>query len=114
MKLRLARSLQLVDPSPIGIGNRDTGGLKNKHSVDKDNVLDPTIPLPVFFSYVRLSVTEGKYRMVRRILHNAGHSVMSLHRVRYGQVYLRELEEGEVRFCTSEEARWARALTSKT
>ncbi len=35
-------------------------------------------------SSVRLTVTEGKYRMVRRILHNAGHSVIALHRRRYG------------------------------
>jgi 23S rRNA pseudouridine2605 synthase len=38
------------------------------------------------FSYVRIVVTEGKYRMVRRILHNAGHSVICLHRSRYGGV----------------------------
>lgn len=35
-------------------------------------------------SLVRLSVTEGKYRMVRRMLHNAGHSVLALHRISYG------------------------------
>jgi len=40
------------------------------------------------YSYVRLSVAEGKYRMVRRMLHNAGHSVCFLHRRRYGQICL--------------------------
>ena len=39
-------------------------------------------------SQVRVSVREGKYRMVRRILHNAGHSVLQLHRVRYGDILL--------------------------
>ena len=39
-------------------------------------------------SYVRLSVTEGKYRMVRRILHNSGHTVLRLHRWRYGGIKL--------------------------
>ena len=39
-------------------------------------------------SFVRLSVTEGKYRMVRRILHNSGHSVCFLRRRRFGEIYL--------------------------
>jgi 23S rRNA pseudouridine2605 synthase len=35
-------------------------------------------------SVVRLIVGEGKHRMVRRLLHNSGHSVLALHRIRYG------------------------------
>ena len=61
-------------------------------------------------SQVVLSVTEGKYRMVRRVLHNAGHSVLRLHRQSYGSLQLGDLEEGEVRTCTAEEAAWARSL----
>jgi 23S rRNA pseudouridine2605 synthase len=45
---------------------------------------------------VRLVVREGKHRMVRRILANAGHPVIALHRVRYGVVTLDGLAEGEV------------------
>eukprot|EP00310_Coccolithus_braarudii_P021503 CAMPEP_0183333620 /NCGR_PEP_ID=MMETSP0164_2-20130417/2495_1 /TAXON_ID=221442 /ORGANISM="Coccolithus pelagicus ssp braarudi, Strain PLY182g" /LENGTH=293 /DNA_ID=CAMNT_0025502609 /DNA_START=22 /DNA_END=903 /DNA_ORIENTATION=- len=44
---------------------------------------------------VRIQVAEGKYRMVRRMLANCGHPVVALHRVRYGQVLLGELPEGE-------------------
>lgn len=44
-----------------------------------------------------LSVTEGKNRMVRRMLHNAGASVLALHRAQYGSVELGELSEGEYR-----------------
>lgn len=58
-------------------------------------------------SLIRLVVTEGKYRMVRRVMHNAGHSVVKLHRLRYGSILLADLEEGEVRPCTAEEALWA-------
>eukprot|EP01031_Cornospumella_fuschlensis_P033663 gene33663-40725_t len=69
-------------------------------------------------SYVRLSVTEGKYRMVRRILHNAGHSVLLLHRTSFGAAKLSsthfsekmaiwpppsDLEEGLIRACTQAE-----------
>lgn len=46
---------------------------------------------------VELIVTEGKHRMVRRMLHNAGASVVALHRVAYGPVELGELALGEVR-----------------
>jgi 23S rRNA pseudouridine2605 synthase len=50
-----------------------------------------------------LSVTEGKHRMVRRMLHNAGASVLSLHRERYGHIELGELTSGEYRVITSQE-----------
>lgn len=59
------------------------------------------------FSYLRLRVTEGKYRMVRRILHNAGHSVALLHRCRYGHVTLAGLplidaEESLINACNDD------------
>lgn len=44
-------------------------------------------------SYVRLAVTEGKYRMVRRLLHNANqHSVLMLVRSRFGALSLTATE----------------------
>jgi 16S rRNA U516 pseudouridylate synthase RsuA-like enzyme len=65
------------------------------------------VEVEVRTSRVRLSVREGKYRMVRRILHNAGHSVLQLHRLRYGNLFLGDVEEGEVRPCNSDEKAWA-------
>lgn len=75
-------------------------------------------------SYVRLSVKEGKHRMVRRMLHNAGHSVLLLHRQCYGGLSLAaplqpvqsmdasflwppisSVKEGTWRACTIEEIR---------
>jgi len=41
---------------------------------------------------LELTVCEGKYRMVRRMLHNAGASVLALHRLRYGSISLGSLE----------------------
>lgn len=61
-------------------------------------------------SILRLIVTEGKYRMVRRILHNAGHTVISLHRIRYGQMKLLELGEGECRPPDEAELEWLHSL----
>lgn len=40
---------------------------------------------------VRITVHEGKHRMVRRMLHNAGHSVIALHRVAMGPYQLGDL-----------------------
>lgn len=64
-------------------------------------------------SSVVLSVKEGKYRMVRRILHNAGHSVLKLHRIKYGEIHLGDLPEGHVRPCSGDEGKWASSLLSR-
>ncbi|MEZ4470651.1 MAG: pseudouridine synthase [bacterium] len=44
---------------------------------------------------VRLVVREGRHRMVRRMLHNAGWSVVDLKRLAFGPVRLGELPPGE-------------------
>ena len=59
---------------------------------------------------VRLTVTEGKHRMVRRILANCGHPVQELHRTRYGGVTLGDIAEGECDVVSEEALRWAEAL----
>jgi len=43
---------------------------------------------------VCVRVREGKHRMVRRLLHNAGASVLALHRVSFAGLELGELEGG--------------------
>ncbi len=55
---------------------------------------------------VRLTVTEGKHRMVRRMLANAGHPVLELTRVRYGGFELGALAEGACRAATDAEQAW--------
>jgi 23S rRNA pseudouridine2605 synthase len=63
-------------------------------------------------SFVRLRVKEGKHRMVRRILHNVGHSVIKLHRSMYGRVLLGDLKEGNVRAATEFEESWAISVSA--
>jgi len=46
---------------------------------------------------VRLSVSEGKHRMVRRMLANCGYPVLDLRRDKFGPVLLADLEEGAFR-----------------
>lgn len=61
-------------------------------------------------SIVRMTVQEGKYRMVRRMLHNVGHSVVHLNRIRYGKIKLQDLAPGTIRICDDSEAMWAESL----
>eukprot|EP00603_Paraphysomonas_imperforata_P006332 CAMPEP_0114428486 /NCGR_PEP_ID=MMETSP0103-20121206/8951_1 /TAXON_ID=37642 ORGANISM="Paraphysomonas imperforata, Strain PA2" /NCGR_SAMPLE_ID=MMETSP0103 /ASSEMBLY_ACC=CAM_ASM_000201 /LENGTH=187 /DNA_ID=CAMNT_0001597705 /DNA_START=463 /DNA_END=1026 /DNA_ORIENTATION=+ len=58
-------------------------------------------------SRIRVSVVEGKHRMVRRLLHNAGHSVVQLKRVSYGDVKLNGLEVGQFSAARSSSQLWA-------
>lgn len=91
-----------------GLIKGNVGALVSDIEANSELDLDNTKLVPT--SRVVVSVTEGKYRMVRRVLHNAGHSVLQLHRLRYGSIFLNDLEGGEVRPCTTEERKWAENL----
>jgi len=79
---------------------------------DGASLIVPAQLLDVTEQTVRLTVTEGKHRMVRRVLANAGHPVIELHRVRYGEVRLDELDlaEGEAAAIEGEALAWATSL----
>lgn len=62
------------------------------------------------YSDVRLVVSEGKHRMVRRMLANCGHPVVELKRLRHGSIELGSLGVGEFRDATDAEVEWARSL----
>lgn len=59
---------------------------------------------------VRLVVSEGKHRMVRRMLANAGHPVIELKRERHGKILLGDLPCGEFRELEEEEHDWVEDL----
>jgi len=61
-------------------------------------------------SMVRLVVTEGKHRMVRRVLANCGFPVVDLKRERIGEISLLDLAEGETRTLDETELMWAESL----
>ena len=61
-------------------------------------------------SQVRVVVTEGKHRMVRRMLANCGHGVVELKRERQGVIELGDLPLSEFRRLTPEELVWAQTL----
>jgi pseudouridine synthase len=58
-------------------------------------------------STVTLTVTEGKHRMVRRMLANCGHAVVALKRERLGNISLGDLAVGTSRPLNAEETKWA-------
>ncbi|MGB0647077.1 MAG: pseudouridine synthase [Bradymonadia bacterium] len=59
---------------------------------------------------IELSVTEGKYRMVRRMLANVGQPVLTLQRIEYGPFALANLPLEEFRSPTNDEFEAAIAL----
>lgn len=94
------------------LGARLAAGIETTE--DGESLIVPATLLEVRGQTVRLVVTEGKYRMVRRILANAGHPVTALHRVRYGEVRLEglEIEEGEAIAIDGDALAWATSLHS--
>jgi 23S rRNA pseudouridine2605 synthase len=58
-------------------------------------------------STVRMTVSEGKHRMVRRMLANCGHAVVALKRERLGGIALGDLPVGSTRPLTAAESVWA-------
>lgn len=79
-----------VDPPPE-LAARLAAGVETGEGVFRATVGD------VRGRVVTLTVTEGKHRMVRRMLHNAGASVVDLRRVAYGPVLLGDLGVGAFR-----------------
>ncbi len=48
-------------------------------------------------SWISITLTEGKYRQVRKMTAAAGFPTLRLVRVRIGNIYLRDIQAGEVR-----------------
>ncbi|HHO52793.1 MAG TPA: rRNA pseudouridine synthase [Deltaproteobacteria bacterium] len=59
-------------------------------------------------STLHITVREGKHRMVRRMMANAGHPVITLRRLSFGPFELGGLQPGAWRLPTDAERDWAR------
>ena len=100
----------------VDVPDTDTAHASSSSSspdTKRETTLNNLIPTDPSCSFVRLSVTEGKYRMVRRMLHNSGHSVVSLRRIAYGEITLGDLPENGLRPCTAAESSWSRELLKR-
>jgi len=99
----------LLDVEEIGL--EESRSIMEKHlKVDKaeDDKNEQAVELPL--TNARITVQEGKYRMVRRMLANCDHPVIELRRERHGIVELGDLKEGEFRECDEIEIEWAEGL----
>ena len=120
--------------SPTDAEKAEEPGLEELSRGELELTLSGPMLLRQPLSVVNLTVVEGKYRMVRRILHNCGHSVVSLHRTRYGNIELLTeesiespapdypptiskqevlLPESGVRYLTRDERKWLQKLLRK-
>lgn len=54
-------------------------------------------------SWVRVVVTEGRNRLIKRIFSAIGHPVLKLKRIEYGPIQLGDLPFGQFRFLTPQE-----------
>jgi 23S rRNA pseudouridine2605 synthase len=61
-------------------------------------------------SVLEITIREGRNRMVRRMLANAGHKVRDLTRIRMGPLTLHGLDPGDVRTLTPREVRALKSL----
>ena len=96
LEATLARGVEMIERTPRGAEAVVVCG--RLVSVDEQSV--------------RLCVTEGKHRMVRRMLAACGHPVSALHRMRYGAVRLDELAiaEGDAAPIEGKAMEWAMEL----
>lgn len=92
---------------PPDLGERLAAGVRTAEGVHTARLISVD-------AGVRLVVTEGKHRMVRRMLANLGLPVLGLRRVRFGALELGDLSAGAWRVASPAELAWAsRVLRSQ-
>ena len=64
-------------------------------------------------SWVRVVVTEGRNRLVKRMFSAIGHIVLKLKRIQYGPIQLGDLPFGQFRYLTPEEMEKVKQISSK-
>lgn len=94
----------------IPVSEADNASRDDTENNDDDSSNEPETDAITDLTDVRVVVTEGKHRMVRRMLANCGHPVVELRRERHGEVRLGDLSTGEFRQPTESEIAWAESL----
>ena len=110
--IHTAKLLKVYERFEIEHGKlSDSSEKKDEHKGDDSERLHESITV---YTNVRLVVSEGKHRMVRRILANVGHPVKELKRERHGMITLGDMNVGEFRHMTDDETQWANNLLGST
>lgn len=83
----------------------------------KDEINKPTAPAKIEIvseREVNITITEGRYHQVKRMLGAVGNRVDSIHRIAIGELKLGDLESGGWRHLSGEEVEMLKAGTPKT
>ncbi len=64
--------------------------------------------------WIKITVTEGRNRLIKRMFLAIGHPVLKLKRIQFGSIKLGRLPRGEFRFLTNEEVKSLKEIGSKS
>lgn len=101
---------ELLEVTPVSVTESSSRDGDNENEKDTENNDSSKEAAGTDLTDVRIVVTEGKHRMVRRMLANCGHPVIELKRERHGEVRLKDLPVGEFRAAIEKEIVWAESL----
>ena len=108
--IHTAKLLEVSQPFEIEMDDSTPCNAADDGQVDRNDDVEENAK--IYHTNIRLIVSEGKHRMVRRMLANVGHPVVQLKRERHGMIELGDIGIGEFRHLNEEEVLWAEKLIS--
>ena len=97
---------ELTLAEPMDAEAQQNASAKVAQGISLEGDYEKTKPATLEFideTHARLTLTEGKYHQVKRMMGYFGNKVVELHRASIGNITLEGLEKGESRFLTAEE-----------
>ena len=97
---------ELTLAEPMDAEAQQNASAKVEQGILLEGDYEKTKPATLEFideTHARLTLTEGKYHQVKRMMGYFGNKVVELHRASIGGITLEGLEKGESRFLTAEE-----------
>ena len=101
-----AKVYEMTLAEPMDTDTQENAVAKVAQGILLEGDYDKTKPATLEFidpTHARLTLTEGKYHQVKRMMGYFGNKVTELHRASIGGISLEGLEKGESRFLTAEE-----------
>lgn len=101
-----AKVYELTLADPIDTAAQDNAVKKVAQGILLDGDYEPTKPAILEFiddTHARLTLEQGKYHQVKRMMGYFGNKVVELHRASIGHITLEGLDKGDSRFLTPEE-----------
>lgn len=101
-----AKVYELTLADPMDTAAQDNAVKKVAQGILLDGDYEPTKPAILEFiddTHARLTLEQGKYHQVKRMMGYFGNKVVELHRASIGHITLEGLDKGDSRFLTPEE-----------